>query len=172
MAESVCIKLLTPQSFAIRASVALFNLTPLWTTTSPNRISAQFLQSRHCSCCLPETVGLHGERFNCLANCTYQRVWWPHANVEGISSASRRMFAARKRVQRRLRKEGPYRTGFRVQGDGQGPGTAQRTLTRNRSWAGWKMRRHEDNCRADVKWMNGYALRPHHELSEAHRYPA
>src|SRR6201993_3566294 len=63
---------------------------------------------------------------------------WPHANVEGISSASRRMFAARKRVQRRLRKEGPYRTGFRVQGDGQGPGTAQRTLTRNRSWAGWK----------------------------------
>jgi hypothetical protein len=40
MAESVCIKLLTPQSFAIRASVVLFNLTPLWTTTSPNRISA------------------------------------------------------------------------------------------------------------------------------------
>jgi len=29
MAESVCIKLLTSQSFAIRASVALFNLTPL-----------------------------------------------------------------------------------------------------------------------------------------------
>jgi len=114
----------------------------------------------------------HGERFNCLANCTYRRVWWPHANVEGISSASRIMFAARKRVQRRLRKEGPYRTGLRVQGDGQGPGTAQRTLTRNRSWAGRKMRRHEDNCRADVKWMNGYALRPHHELSDAHRYPA
>jgi hypothetical protein len=53
-----------------------------------------------------------------------------------------------------------------------GPGTAQRTLTRNRSWAGRKMRRHDDNCRADVKWMNRYALRPHHELSDAHRYPA
>jgi hypothetical protein len=26
----------------------------------------------------------------------------------------------------------------------------ERTLTRNRSRAGWKMRRHEDNCRADV----------------------
>src|SRR5258707_8248346 len=31
-------------------------------------------------------------------------VWCRHANVEGISSASRRLFAARKRVQRRLRK--------------------------------------------------------------------
>jgi putative ABC transport system substrate-binding protein len=39
-------------------------------------------------------------------------VWCRHADVEGISPASRRMFAARKRVQRRLRKGGPYRTGF------------------------------------------------------------
>ena len=27
-------------------------------------------------------------------------------------------------------------------------------------------------CRADVKWINGYALRPHHKLSKAHQYPA
>ena len=33
-------------------------------------------------------------------------VWGRHADVEGISPASRRMFAARKRVQRRLRKGG------------------------------------------------------------------
>jgi hypothetical protein len=32
--------------------------------------------------------------------------------------------------------------------------------------------RHEDNCEADVKWMNGYALRPYHKLSKAHQYPA
>jgi hypothetical protein len=70
MAESVCIKLLTPQSFAIRASVALFNLTPLLDhdiTESDHRVISP---TRHCSCCLPETVGLHGERFNWLANCT------------------------------------------------------------------------------------------------------
>src|SRR6476646_3299084 len=111
---------------------------------------------RHCSCCLPETVGLHGERFNCLANCTYQRVWWPHANFEGISSASRRMFAARKRVQRRLRKGGPYRNWLLISRRWPRTWNSGTNADENRSWAGSKMRRHEDNCRADVKWMNGY----------------
>ena len=60
MAESVCIKLLTPQSFAIRGSVALFKLTPLWTTTSPNRISAQFLQSAIVLAACPKQSGCMG----------------------------------------------------------------------------------------------------------------
>ena len=39
-------------------------------------------------------------------------VWCRHANVEGICPASRRLFAACKRLQRRLREGGPDRTGF------------------------------------------------------------
>jgi hypothetical protein len=52
-------------------------------------------------------------------------VWCRHADVEGISAASRRMFAARKRVQRRLREA---LAGFRFAVEHSQPNSRIRTL--------------------------------------------
>src|SRR6478672_70098 len=106
LAESRLYKIAHPAIFCDLSFVCLIQIG-LRITPSPNWISAPlfFLRAQNSWGRMEGTIQLPGGLY-------FISVWCSHANVEGICPASRRLFAACKRVQRRLRKGGPYRTGF------------------------------------------------------------
>jgi hypothetical protein len=116
--------------------------------------------------CVPKTVGA-GERFNCLADCLLAFGAVMLTSKEYVQQAKECLRLANASSDVYVKEAlTELASDFKAM--------AEDLEQRNGRWreTDHGLDGKEDNCEADVKWMNGYALRPYHKLSKAHQYPA